>query len=259
MKEGENRVTGSLLINKYSNEPLYCQLKSIIVKKIENGEYSEDAKIPSELDLCQEYNISRPTVRQAIAELTNNGYLYKIRGKGTFVEKTKKRIDIKDYSGFTPSILDSQSPENRIINNTRIIRDSDFEKLRSIFNIPASYFNKLEFAEAIYQTKNGSDIYSINTSYIPLNMFPDIINSILSGHASHEVLKGRYPLVPVKTKSTLEIIYCNQEDTRYLQIQTGQPLIKIENILFSKSGQVVEYIITKYRADKCRLIFENIR
>jgi DNA-binding GntR family transcriptional regulator len=247
------------LINKYSNEPLYCQLKSIIIGKIEDGDYPEDTKIPSELDLCKQYNISRPTVRQAITELTYNGYLYRVRGKGTFVAKTKKRVDIKDYSGFTPSILDSQSPENRIINNTRIIKDSVFEKLRTIFNIPVSQYNKLEFAEAIYQTKNGNDIYSVNTSYIPLNLFPDIINSILSGHASHEVLKGKYPLVPAKSKSTLEIIYSNQEDTRYLEIQTGQPLIKIENVLFSKSGQVVEYIITKYKADKCRLIFENIK
>lgn len=247
------------MINKYSNEPLYCQLKSIIIKKIEEGEYPEDSKIPSELDLCEEYNISRPTVRQAITELTYNGYLNKVRGKGTFVAKTKKRIDIKDYSGFTPSILNSQSPENRIINSTKVIKDSAFEKLRTIFNIPVSHYNKLEFAEAIYQTKNGSDTYSVNISYIPLNLFPDIINSILSGHASHEILKGKYPLVPAKTKSTLEVIYSNQEDTRYLQIQAGQPLIKIENILFPKSGQVVEYVITKYRADKCRFIFENFR
>ncbi|NSW91085.1 MAG: GntR family transcriptional regulator [Firmicutes bacterium] len=247
------------MINKYSNEPLYCQLKSIIIRKIENGEYQEDEKIPSELELCQEYNISRPTVRQAITELANNGYLYKVRGKGTFVAKTKKRIDIKDYSGFTPSILDCQSPENRIIINTRIIKDSELEKLRSIFNIPVAQYSRVEFAEAIYQTKNGSDIYSINISYIPLSLFPNIINSILSCHASHEILKGKYPLVPEKTKSTLEVIYSNQEDTRYLQIQTGQPLIKIENMIFSKSGQLVEYVTTKYRADKCRLIFENLR
>lgn len=247
------------MINKYSNEPLYCQLKSIILRKIDSGEYPEDSKIPSELDLCHNYNISRPTVRQAIAELTNNGYLYKVRGKGTFVAKSKKRVDIKDYSGFTPSILDSNSPENRKLINTRIIKDSDMEILRSIFNIPTISYNKVDFVEAIYQIQNGSDIHSINISYIPVNPFPDIMDNILSGHASHQILKGKYPLVPTRTKSTLEVIYSEQEDTRYLQIQTGQPLIYIDNILYSKNGQVVEYVITKYRADKCRLIFENLK
>lgn len=247
------------MINKYSNEPLYCQLKSIIIRKIESGEYKEDEKIPSELELCKEYNISRPTVRQAISELTNNGYLYKVRGKGTFVAKTKKRIDIKDYSGFTPSILDCQTPENRIIINTRVIKCSEIDKLCNAFNIAPNQYNKFEFAEVLYQVKNGSDVYSINISYIPLDLFPDIINSIFAGHASHEILKGKYPLVPEKTRSTLEVIYSSQEDTRYLQIQTGQPLIRIENMVFAKNGKLVEYVVTKYRADKCRFIFENLR
>lgn len=243
------------MINRYSSEPLYCQLKSIILKKIENGEYKEDEKIPSELELCQEYNISRPTVRQAITELTNSGQLYKIKGKGTFVSRNKKRIDIKDYSGFTPSILDYQSTDDRIIISTRVINDTCFDKLRSVFNIPLSHYNKVEFAEIIYQTKYGNEIYSINVSYIPLNLFPDIIDNVLSSQASHEILKGKYPLVPEKSKSMLEVIHSSQEDSKYLEIQVGQPLIKIENIIYSKSGQIVEFVITKYRADKCRLIF----
>lgn len=248
-----------MLINKYSNEPLYCQLRSIIIRKIESGEYREDEKIPSELELCKEYIISRPTVRQAISELTNNGYLYKVRGKGTFVAKTKKRIDIKDYSGFTPSILDCQTPENRIIINTRAVKCLEVDKLCNVFNIAPNQYGKFELAEVLYQVKNGSDVYSINTSYIPMDLFPDIMNSIMAGHASHEILKGKYPLVPEKTRSTLEVIYSSQEDTRYLQIQTGQPLIKIENMVFSKNGKLVEYVVTKYRADKCRFIFENLR
>ena len=76
-------------INKYSNVPLYCQLKNLIVKKIENGEFEADKKIPSEQDFCEQYNISRPTVRQAINELTATGQLYKLKGKGTFVSAQK--------------------------------------------------------------------------------------------------------------------------------------------------------------------------
>lgn len=246
-----------ILINKFSNVPLYCQLKQIILRKIETGEYPENSKIPSELELCQEYGISRPTVRQAIAELTNNGYLYKVRGKGTFVSEMKKGIDIKDYSGFTSSILESQNPENRTIISTSTINDSDYEKLRGIFSIPAAQAGKVNFAEIIHQTKNGGDMYSINISYIPLNIFPNIIESVLKSEPSHVILMGKYPLIPTRSKSILEMIYSSKEDTHFLQMQEGQPLIKIENILYAKNGQTVEYIIAKYRADKCRFIFDN--
>ena len=50
----------SAVINKYSNEPLYSQLKNIIIEKIEKGEYPSGSKIPSEQELCDYYDISRP-------------------------------------------------------------------------------------------------------------------------------------------------------------------------------------------------------
>jgi len=96
------------VINKYSNVPLYSQLKNLIIQKIESGEYAGDTRIPSEQEFCDMYGISRPTVRQAINELTSNGYLYKQKGKGTFVTKAKTKVNIKNYSGFTDSVLDSQ-------------------------------------------------------------------------------------------------------------------------------------------------------
>lgn len=244
------------MINKYSDIPLYCQLKNLIIQKIESGEYPENSKIPSEQELCEAYNISRPTVRQAVSELTSSGYIYKEKGKGTFVSSSKSRIDIKNYSGFTDSILDSQVPGERNVISICIVKSADYCKLEEIFNIPHN--QKLEFAEIKYITmQNSNDVLSLNASYIPINLFPSIIEDVKEKKASIDILRGKYPLIPVKTKSSLEIIYTDQSDAHYLQVQPGQALIKIDNILFSKSGQVVEYIVSKYRADKCKLVFEN--
>lgn len=240
------------MINKFSNVPLYSQLKNLIIDKIENGEYPEDSKIPSEQELCDMYNISRPTVRQAITELTNNGYLYKEKGKGTFVAPSKSRIDIKNYSGFTDSILDSQVPGERDILSADVINSQDLKKLEEIFGMSSE-----NFAQVKYLTKNGSDVFSLNVSYIPLGYFPAIIEDIKQKKPSYDILRGKYPLIPVRTKSTLEVIFTDQSDAQHIQVQMGQALIKIENVLYSKSGQVVEYVVSKYRADKCKLVFEN--
>ncbi|MDD4295428.1 MAG: GntR family transcriptional regulator, partial [Ruminiclostridium sp.] len=124
-------------INKYSTVPLYCQLRNIILEKIESGFFAEDSKIPSEQDLCEKYGISRPTVRQAINELTNNGQLYKLKGKGTFVTKRKSNINIKDYNGFTDSILDSLEPEKKNIISITTVTTDEVGKLKDIFNIKA--------------------------------------------------------------------------------------------------------------------------
>ncbi|HHW47100.1 MAG TPA: UTRA domain-containing protein [Clostridiaceae bacterium] len=245
------------MINKYSNVPLYCQLKNLIIEKIESGEYPRDSKIPSEQEFCELYDISRPTVRQAISELTNNGYLYKVKGKGTFVAAQKTSIDIRNYSGFTDSILDSAEPGKRNIVSINAIIPDSCRRLNEVFKSSPGYGNNVEIAEIKYVLTQDNQVLSLNVSYIPLGLFPNIIEDIKAGKPSHEILKGKYPLVPVRTKSKLEIVFTDQSDAQYLQVQTGLPLIKIENVLFSKNGQIVEFVVSKYRADKCQLLFEN--
>lgn len=244
------------MINKYSNVPLYSQLKQLIIQKIESGEYPGDSRIPSEQELCEQYDISRPTVRQAISELTNNGYLYKEKGKGTFVARSKSKVDIKNYTGFTDSILDNQNPGQHDMMSLRAVTIDEAQFLEKVFGVQG-HSEKAVFAEIKYVTKEDKNILSYNTSYIPMILFPDIIEDLKAKRPSHEILRGKYPLIPIRSKSSLEIVFSDQTDAQYLQVQTGLPVIKIQNTLYSKNGQSVEYVIAKYRADKCMLYFEN--
>ena len=245
------------MINKYSSIPLYSQLKEMIIEKVEKGEFAENSKIHSEQEFCELYDISRPTVRQAIADLTNSGFLYKEKGKGTFVAPKKSRVDIKNYSGFTDSILDSQLPGSRNIISTRSIRTSGCDRLKDIFNL--SQNQEYDFAEIKFITAQNEQVLSLNVSYISLNSFPNIIEDVEEKKSSFDILRGKYPLIPSKTKSALEVIFTDQEDARYIKVQPGQALIQIENILYSKCGLVVEFIVSKFRADKCKFLYENIK
>ena len=243
------------MINKYSNIPLYSQLKNLIINKIDSGEYKPNSKIPSEQELCEMYDISRPTVRQAISELTNNGYLYKEKGKGTFVSKPKSVIDVKAYTGFSDSILDNESPGERNIVLMQTVTNKEYSKLSDVFSI--NHNQTVDFAQIVFVTNLEDEIYAYNTSYIPLSLFPNIIEDVENKKQSFDILRGKYPLLPAKTRSSLEVIYTEPNEAQYLKVQSGQPLINISNVIYSKSGQVVEYVVSKYRADKCKLTFEN--
>lgn len=244
------------MINKYSNVPLYSQLKQLIIEKIESGDYQVESKIPSEQEFCELYDISRPTVRQAISELTNNGYLYKEKGKGTFVAKSKSKVDIRNYTGFTDSILDSIEPSQHDILSLRAVDLNEAPFLKDIFGAPGTSASA-EYAEIKYLTAENNSVLSCNTSYIPLALFPDLLEDLKDRKPSYDILKGKYPLIPARSRSSLEIVYTDQTDAPYLQVQPGLPIIMITNTLYSKSGQPVEHIVAKYRADKCKLIFEH--
>ncbi|MCK4570984.1 extracellular solute-binding protein [Candidatus Bipolaricaulota bacterium] len=72
-------------IAKNGNAPLYRQLEEILKQRIKNGELKPGDQIPTEFDLCEQFGISRISVRQALAELANDGFLCRHQGRGTFV------------------------------------------------------------------------------------------------------------------------------------------------------------------------------
>lgn len=86
----------SKIINN-SRLPLYHQLYDIIVDKIENGTYHENDKLPSERELCEQYDISRATVRRAMVELEKNDYIYKKQGKGVFISEKAFEQDLLSF------------------------------------------------------------------------------------------------------------------------------------------------------------------
>lgn len=72
-------------IVKNGTMPLYRQLEEILKQRIKNGELKPSDQIPTEFELCEEFGISRISVRQALAELANSGFLSRHQGRGTFV------------------------------------------------------------------------------------------------------------------------------------------------------------------------------
>ena len=81
--------------------PLYKQLKDLILKEIKEGKLKPNQKIPTEQELSENYQISRMTVRKALAQLVDEEVLAKKQGKGTFVQEPKIVEDLDNANSFT--------------------------------------------------------------------------------------------------------------------------------------------------------------
>ena len=95
--------------------PLYLQLKNTIKGLIDSGEIKKGEKILSEYELCEKYNVSRITVRNALAELESEGYLIKKQGKGTFATTPKLFRPLEDSIGFTESCKNAGMQSSSIV------------------------------------------------------------------------------------------------------------------------------------------------
>ena len=103
-------------VDKESPLSLYYQLKQIIIDKIENRELTENEKLPTEKELCDKYNISRATVRQALKELETEDYIYKIQGKGTFVSPKRYQQDLLKFYSFTDEMKKiGKTPTSKVL------------------------------------------------------------------------------------------------------------------------------------------------
>ncbi|MBS1238890.1 MAG: hypothetical protein H6R38_208 [Deltaproteobacteria bacterium] len=103
-------------LNSREATPLYEKLRTILSRQIEEGLYQPDEVIPSERELCRQYHISRITVRQAIAEMINEGVLYRKQGKGTFVARRKVNQGLSRIVTFSRTVMDiGMKPSTRIL------------------------------------------------------------------------------------------------------------------------------------------------
>jgi DNA-binding GntR family transcriptional regulator len=72
-------------IDHYSDVPLYAQLAAILRERIKSGELTRLDALPSESTLSQEFGLGRDTVRHAIAALRDEGLVFTVPHKGTYV------------------------------------------------------------------------------------------------------------------------------------------------------------------------------
>lgn len=181
------------------NQPKYKFIKNNLQEKIISNHYSLDSKIPSEMDLCKDYSVSRHTVRQAISELVNEGYLVKIHGSGTYVSdsylnnttiKDKKTIGI-----ITTYLSDYIFPS--------IIRGIEKELSEHQYSLMlASTHNNVEnerknLTNMISQNVDGLIIEPTKSNLLNqnLNYYLDIADSrtpLLMLHAAYEELQTPY-------------------------------------------------------------------
>ena len=80
--------------------PLYAQIKQILRSRVLDGTYQPHQQMPSESEMMAAFDVSRITVRQALSDLQNEGLIFCLHGKGTFVSKPKAFQDLGRLQGF---------------------------------------------------------------------------------------------------------------------------------------------------------------
>ncbi|NMA74935.1 MAG: GntR family transcriptional regulator [Bacteroidales bacterium] len=160
-------------------EPLYMQIYHYLKEKIITGELEPNMQLPTELDLAEQFGVSRITSKRALMELENENLIYRRRGSGSFV---KERIEQK--------YIKSKKDENKII--SMILPFDGSTGLAGYIHGAVEYASAQGYSLTIHTTRERSSMERELLLQLPRNGIQGIIIYPLQDNKNVDVLYHLY-------------------------------------------------------------------
>lgn len=230
-------------IDKKSEIPLYQQLAHSIKKAVDEQKLKENDKIPAENEFCKIYDLSRTTVRQALDILEKDGYIYKLRGKGSYVS--------------TPKIYQNRSSFSKFYDDMRSLGKVPVSKIISLkIKVADAYVREkmqLEENEMLCQIKwirygnNEPLIYeTINLNY---KLVDGIEMKELTDKKLYDILSEEYEIKMTHGKELFYPCKLDINEAKNLGLKENDLGMKVERVVF-QGKDVVEYTTSTVRGDR---------
>ncbi|WHY91814.1 GntR family transcriptional regulator [Neobacillus cucumis] len=213
--------------------PLYIQLKESIRSSILNGQLKFGDQIPTELELSEEYKISRITVRKAILDLVEEGYLVKKQGKGTFVNKRKIERKIVHFLSFTDACKANGMKASSKVFKKEIIQPTakDQERLQLDEGDALLFIQRVRYAD--------ESPIMIENNYFSYKDFHSLLNENLDD-SIYKILEEKLNVKPDRAgELTLEIVRATEEEVNLLHTSSGEPLFYMETTVYDENDRPV--------------------
>ena len=235
------------MIDKNSPIPIYHQLEEYIKAQIDNGDIQPDEAIPSERVYADMFQISRMTIRQALTNLVNDGYLYRQKGKGTFVNKKKVEQRLQGLTSFTEDMKErGLTPGSRLVSFEIIPSGREIaERLKLNENTPVYEIKRVRLADNVPM--------ALETTYLPANLVKGLTEEIIN-QSLYQYIEEKLSLTIHEATQQIEASIAKEQELRLLEIEKGSPVLLILRTSHLKDGTPFEFVKSAYRADRYKFV-----
>lgn len=223
--------------------PLYYKVMMEIRENILSGKWGSGSQIPGELDLARQLGVSVITVRQALGQLAQEGYLRRERAKGTFVNwkgplrqsvslevPADDLVTVNTYgTSFKLLAMELVDPPHEIRRDLKI---GDGEKATRIDRMRLSQGQPLAYVTSYVPCHIGSKIRARDLTRLPLNT---IVENLL-------------PEKIAEVKHTVAARLADDEVADHLGIPAGSPVLYVERDYLHNKAMVLK-TVGYYRSD----------
>lgn len=214
--------------------PVYIQIRDILIEKINSGELKSGSQLPSERDISDTYNISRMTARNALTQLVDLGYAYRVKGKGTFVRLPNFERDFVKLSGFSQMLRSKGiKPSNKIVKSGIIEADKKIASLLET-TIGTKVYE-------IVRVRYGDNIpLALEYSYLPVSLYDDLLQYDFENNSLYKVIEDVYKHKLKYSKQWIKITTLYKNEARMLAVKEHTPAFLLESISYDMNDRVVE-------------------
>ena len=205
--------------------PRHRKLYEILRKHISDGVYKEGDLLPSENELCQLYGMTRPTVRQSLSSLANDGYIRKHQGKGSIVHHLPREIGILSVSGTTSAVGDRKLITRIIVKPLLMHWPADFMFPLTELERESGciYMERVRFLDDVPIFYDISFIANINLPRITARQFEN--------RSLFQILRDNYRIEIKGGDQRIKAIPATSKIARFLQLKKDQPVLHLERRL----------------------------
>ncbi len=223
--------------------PRYHQIINYYQKLIEDGTLKEGTQMATEQEICKQFGVSRNTVRQALDELVQLGYIYKVQGKGTFISFSKTAMQMNHLLGFSEEMrAQGKEPATVLLENKiEMPSEAGAKALQIEQNQPVYLLIRLRCADGVPM--------AVEKVHIPCHRFVGL-DAHNGNQSLYQLLKEDYGCECSRASQNIQAGIAASCEAKLLKVPTGTPILHITRTTYDSDGIPFEYVDSVYRGDK---------
>lgn len=226
-------------------KPAYIEIGEQIERDISAGIYKSDAKLPTERELMEKYNVSRMTIRQVITNLAGRGLVYRIKGKGAFVQK---EIFMKNQSFRSVASLMAErgiSVVTKVLEMRMVIPD---ELVRLKLNL-----EELEPAYLVKRVRIAANApIAVEFNYLPCKLYPGFDQFNFAETSIYKTIESEYNFNIRYQKEVVSAVHAPENVAKilYSEEENIEHCLRVENLVMNEDSCPLMLGLCYYHADR---------
>lgn len=240
-------------IIRASYKPLYLQISDYIRADIESGKLAPGARVLSEREIMDSFEVSRNTALQAIDELQRNGLVSRIQGKGTFVTEHKVSYGLQRLSSFTEEMQRKGVTPSAKVLSLRLEHPTQL-----LCNRLKLHEEDWAFRLERLRLGDGQPM-AHQVSYIPAYLVQGLDQYDFSTQSLFEVLEQNFNLRLSWQEQIISPVIARSDEAELLSIPLGMPLLVADGVAYLEDDTPIESKRIVYRSDLYEFTVRSLR